>query len=559
MPEFLSPLLSLSPIVVVAIFLVGLRWSAAKAMPLAYATAVLVAYFYWQVSATQITAASLKGLVVTFQLLFIIFGAILLLNTLTESGGLSVIRKGFTNVSPDRRVQVIIIAWLFGSFIEGSAGFGTPAAVCVPLLVGLGFPAKSAVVSGMLIQCTPVSFGAVGTPILVGVKKGLDGPAIIEYAASNNMDDWTQLLPIIGAKVAMLHAVAGTLIPLIVVMVMTRFFGKERSFNAGLKMWRFALFAAFAMTIPYVTIACLLGPEFPSLIGSLVGLMLVVPAAKRGWLMPDGPAWDFPDADSWEPSWLGNIEIKLQEPDGALPLWKAWLPYVMIALLLVASRLPQLGLGTLLKKFAIPSDPAITKSVFQTGVTISPVELLYLPGSIFILVCLVTFWLHRMNSTAIRNAFTRSGKMVLSASVALVFAVPMVQVFINSGDGAAGLKAMPAVLAAGVSQVAGSAWPAFSPLIGGIGAFVAGSNTISNMSFSLFQFNVAQQIGADPTWVVALQAVGGAAGNTICVHNVVSACAVVGLIGREGEVIRITVFVFLYYILVAGALGIFLA
>ena len=123
-------------------------------------------------------------------------------------------------------------------------------------------------------------------------------------AQSQLVDDWTQLLPIIGAKVAMLHAVAGTLIPLIVVMVMTRFFGKERSFNAGLKMWRFALFAAFAMTIPYVTIACLLGPEFPSLIGSLVGLMLVVPAAKRGWLMPDGPAWDFPDADSWEPSWL---------------------------------------------------------------------------------------------------------------------------------------------------------------------------------------------------------------------------------------------------------------
>ena len=90
-------------------------------------------------------AASLKGLVVTFTLLYIIFGAILLLNTLSESGGLSVIRRGFTDITPDRRVQVIIIAWLFGSFIEGSAGFGTPAAVCVPLLVGLGFPAKSAV------------------------------------------------------------------------------------------------------------------------------------------------------------------------------------------------------------------------------------------------------------------------------------------------------------------------------------------------------------------------------------------------------------------------------
>ncbi len=143
MLESIAPLLALSPIIVVAIFLVGLRWPAAKAMPLAYVTAALVALFYWQLSVTQVFAASLNGLVVTFTLLYIIFGAILLLNTLTESGGLSVIRRGFTDITPDRRVQVIIIAWLFGSFIEGSAGFGTPAAVCVPLLVGLGFPAKS--------------------------------------------------------------------------------------------------------------------------------------------------------------------------------------------------------------------------------------------------------------------------------------------------------------------------------------------------------------------------------------------------------------------------------
>jgi lactate permease len=149
--------------------------------------------------------------------------------------------------------------------------------------------------------------------------------------------------------------------------------------------------------------------------------------------------------------------------------------------------------------------------------------------------------------------------MIMSASVALLFAVPMVRVFINSGDGTAGLGSMPNVLATGVAAVAGEAWPAFSSLVGGIGAFVAGSNTISNMTLSLVQFSVAEKIGADPTWVVALQAVGGAAGNVICVHNVVAACAVVGLVGREGDVIRITVFVFLYYILVAAALGMILA
>ncbi len=188
MIEYLAPLLSLAPIVVVGVFLVGLRWPAAKAMPLAYVTAVLVALFFWQLSFQQVAAATVNGLVVTVTLLYIIFGAILLLNTLSESGGLSVIRRGFTDITPDRRVQVIIVAWLFGSFIEGSAGFGTPAAVCVPLLVGLGFPAKSAVISGMLIQCTPVSFGAVGTPILVGVKSGLNGAEeVVAYADSIGM------------------------------------------------------------------------------------------------------------------------------------------------------------------------------------------------------------------------------------------------------------------------------------------------------------------------------------------------------------------------------------
>jgi lactate permease len=145
--------------------------------------------------------------------------------------------------------------------------------------------------------------------------------------------------------------------------------------------------------------------------------------------------------------------------------------------------------------------------------------------------------------------------MILLATAALVFAVPMVQVFINSGGGEADLDSMPRELAAAVAALTGGSWPAFSPLVGGLGAFVAGSNTISNMMFSLFQFGVGQNIGVDPIWVVALQAVGGAAGNVICVHNVVAACAVVGLIGREGDVIRITFKVFLYYILVAGALG----
>ena len=114
---------------------------------------------------------------------------------------------------------------------------------------------------------------------------------------------------------------------------------------------------------------------------------------------------------------------------------------------------------------------------------------------------------------------------------------------------------MPIALADGVAALVGSAWPIFAPFIGGIGAAVAGSNTVSNMMFSLFQFGVGQRIDVDPTWIVALQAVGGAAGNMICVHNVVAASAVAGLVGTEGVTLRKTVFPFMYYALFAGSMG----
>ena len=118
----------------------------------------------WGVSGIRVFASSLQGLIITMGILWIIFGAIMLLNTLKYSGAIAKIREGFSNITNDRRIQVILIAWLFGCFIEGASGFGTPAAVAAPLMVAIGFPALAAVVFGMMIQSTPVSFGAVGTP-----------------------------------------------------------------------------------------------------------------------------------------------------------------------------------------------------------------------------------------------------------------------------------------------------------------------------------------------------------------------------------------------------------
>ncbi|WP_373188133.1 L-lactate permease, partial [Halopseudomonas sp.] len=171
-------LLAFSPILVAAILLIGLRLPARRAMPLVYLITAAVALFAWDMSFNRVLASTLQGLVITIGLLWIIFGAILLLNTLKHSGGITAIRAGFATISPDRRIQAIIIAWLFGCFIEGASGFGTPAAIAAPLLVAIGFPAMAAVLMGMMVQSTPVSFGAVGTPIVVGVSTGLDSTVI---------------------------------------------------------------------------------------------------------------------------------------------------------------------------------------------------------------------------------------------------------------------------------------------------------------------------------------------------------------------------------------------
>lgn len=355
----------------------------------------------------------------------------------------------------------------------------------------------------------------------------------------------------IGFRVAIIHAIAGTFVPLFVIAIMTRFFGKNKSFREGLHIWKFALFAAFAMTIPYILVAYFLGPEFPALLGSLVGLTIVVTAARKGFFMPaDETSWDFDDPDNWDPEWTGTLTIKDDHhEENPMDLWHAWLPYLLVGFLLVITRLKFLPFLGWLKAWTVGFP-----DMFGTDIT-ARFQPLYLPGTVFIVVSLITFFIHKMNGRHYGEAWKRSFKTIIAASAALIFTVPMVQVFINSGGGAAGYAKMPIALADGVATLAGGAWPVFSPFIGGLGAFVAGSNTVSNMMFSLFQFGVGQRIGVDPTWIVALQAVGGAAGNMICVHNVVAASAVAGLVGKEGLVIRKTLVPFIYYALFTGSTG----
>lgn len=550
MNEISLGLLALFPIVLTGILLLGLQWSAQRAMPLVLFVTASMAIFVWDMSVNRVLASSLQGLVITASVLWIVFGAIFLLNTLKHTGAIRVIRNGFTQVSPDRRVQAIIIAWCFGTFIEGASGFGTPAAIAAPLMVAIGFPALGAVLMGMMIQSTPVSFGAVGTPIVIGVNKGLDSAAISQQLLLNN-SSWDEFVQLITSQVALIHAAVGTFMPLLMVIMLTRFFGKNKSWKEGFSIAPFAIFAGLAFTIPYALTGIFLGPEFPSLIGGLVSMAVVVTAAKKGFLVPK-QTWDFPDSSDWPSSWLGKLtlsdsKVSLSENRSAMSPLVAWVPYLLVAALLVCSRV-FVELKTLLSSVTLSFSTILGESGISAG--FSP---LYLPGGILIVCALVAAFLQSKNSlSSLKHAFSDSSKTILGAGFVLIFTIPMVRIFINSGVNMSDVPSMPVASAELFANVFGASFPMVSAVIGALGAFIAGSNTVSNMMFSQFQFEAAMSLSIAPSIVIAAQAVGAAAGNMIAIHNVVAASATVGLLGQEGTTLRRTILPTIYYVLFTG-------
>jgi len=545
----LQALLALVPIALGATLLVAFRVAAKRAMPAAYVAAVLVAFLAWQMTAARIAAASIQGLFLTFDLLFIIFGALMLLHTMERSGAMAAIRRSFHGISDDRRVQVVIIAWLFGSFLEGAAGFGTPAAIVAPLLMALGFPAGIAVVLGLMVQSTAVTFGAVGTPILVGLPGGLGGAAFDAdlAAAGITMADYLQAVTV---RAAFFHAAAGVLMPTLMVVMMTRFFGANRSVREGLQVLPFTIFGGLAFTVPYLLVGIFLGPEFPSLIGAPIGLAIVVAASRRGFLLPKDN-WDFPPRDAWEPEWASGLEEKMTavKDDGRVATPMAWAPYGLLGVLLVLTRLPSLPFGGWLKAAVIRWD-----DILGTGISAATTPL-YLPGFILLLVVVATAVLHRMDIRQVTGAALSSARVLVGAGVVLVFTVPMVRVYINSDVNGVGILSMPLVMAQWVAANVGQVWPFFAGATGALGAFIGGSNTVSNLMFSAFQYGVAERLAMSTMVIVALQAVGAAAGNMIAIHNVVAGSATVGLLGREGATLRKTFLPTIYYLLVIGVLG----
>jgi len=522
-------LTALMPLLSVFFLLVLLRLPAKRAMPVSLLVTAILAFTLWQMPIVQILAATAEGLVIAATVLWIVFGALLLLNVLTITGAIDRIKAGFCAISPDRRVQLLLIGWLFVAFLEGAAGFGTPAAIAAPLLVALGFPPVAAVVLALIADSSAVSFGAIGTPVLVGLAQGVPGVTEADLRLI--------ALTAIGTDV-----LVASWLPVLMCGLLSRYFSEDKSWRPGLQIAPFALLCGLSFTLSAYAVAWFFGPEFPSVLGALLGLILMTLLARFRILLPSA-TWYFSQADR-----VQSVEYSALPGGRGISLRRAWLPYLLLAVLLVLSRIPELGLKALLQ-----SAQWQWSSILGTELQVT-VQPLYLPGSLFVL-CAAIATLLLAQPQAVNRwrplylAFGQSGRMILPSMIALGAAVPMVRIFLHSDVNTAGLPAMPLALAAQAAVYLTDSWVWCAPLVGALGSFIAGSATFSNLMFGSFQQAMADSSGLPSAVVLALQMLGANAGNMICVVNVVAAASVVKLAGREGEIIRYTVAPMLLYCL----------
>jgi lactate permease len=554
--------LAVVPLVVVAALLVGLLWPASRAMPVAWLAAAVVAFLAWDMPATWILAASADGAMAAVEILWIVFGALVLLYTLMNSGAVDRINAGFASISDDRRVQVVLLGFFLATFIEGVAGFGTPAAVVAPLLLALGFPALAAVVAALIGHAVATVFGAVGTPIIVGFQQPL--AAVSEAITAGGFESVGAYANVAGAWSAVFNGLLGTLMPLFAVGMVVYFFGEPEADDRSLSaLWAVAplcLFAGAAFAVPYVATAWLIGPELPSLIAAMAGGAVVVATLKAGYLLPE-EEWEFPPREEWPDHWVGSIEpgseaaddgtaVDATAADSSMSLLRAWSPYLVLVVLLVGTRVVT-PIATFLQE-----GPGM--EIAWTGIagtTISgAIGWAYVPGTWLLVSALLAVPIFGMGRDKVTDAWREAAGKIVSPAIALVFVIAMVEVMLQTAahPGAAADGSMIVVLASATASLLGGAYPFFAPVVGTLGAFIAGSITVSNITFAAFQFEIAQEIGVSTQLLVGAQTIGASIGNTIAIHNVIAALATVGLVGKTGRVVRLNLIPVAYYLIVGG-------
>jgi lactate permease len=510
----------------------------------AFALAALLTYVirvsYFKTSPNLANAAVVNGLLQALTPISIVFGAILFFVAMERSGAMGTLRRWLDGVSANPVAQLMIVGWSFVFLIEGASGFGTPAALAAPILVGLGFPPLRVAVLCLIMNAVPTSFGAVGTPTWFGFGElGLSESQLRE----------------IGLNAALMHAFAAPVIPVIAL----RFVVGWKEIRRNLLFVELAILASI---LPMVGVA-VFSYEFPSVAGGIVGLLTTIFLARSGI----GLAKDETRAPVVVAPVVRSASQQSSEM-GALPhgdVFRALTPLLATVGLLLLTRIPFFGLRHLLNSEAewvsvrVGSLGQFSLSpsfVFQLQAILGEdlnwsYALLYVPFILpFFVTAALTLLLGRRPLSVFGEVFKETFARIRKPVIALFGALIFVQLLTVDGP-----RASTRILGDALSDATGDLWIYFASFLGALGSFFSGSNTISNLTFGPIQLRIAQDLALPSTTVLALQTVGAAMGNMVAVHNVVAVCAVLGLKNEEGAILKKTFIPALMYGLILAVLA----
>lgn len=479
-------------------FLVLLFWKKTSLLLASAATTILLIFLlitFWKIFPLFIFTSLLKGFLVAFDILIIIFGAVFFLEILKQLKILEHLIYFLESLSKDYRVKVIFLAWFFESFIEGTAGFGTPAVIVAPLLIGLGLSPIKAVIISLLGNSTSVVFGAAGTPIRTGFS-GLD----------------TLGVPLYGV---LLNCV-GFLVP--VFMLWTLVSDKKDKKAQFLEGLPFAVWSGIAFVVPSILFV-FLGQEFPSILGSIAGLLLVLITTRLGIFVPK------------------NL-TKGVTPKFEKPVLKSLLPYGILIILLVMG------------KFLIGSRGTILD--FGSYLRLKHTFNFFNPGFAFIAVGLITSFFWKTKKIFLFEIAQSSFKKTIEPFLVIVLMSTITQLMINSVNNQMGV---PSVLEFMARDLETFTLPFLAPFIGAFGSFITGSATVSNIMFGNLLYSAAKAVDIFPGIILALTLVGAAAGNMVALADILAAETVVGLKNQERQVVKGVILPCLIYLVLVGVIG----
>ena len=511
---------------------------------IAFALAALMTYlvriWFFKTSLNLAHAAVVNGLLQALTPISIVFGAIFFFVALERSGAMETLRLWLDGVSRNPVAQLMIVGWSFVFLIEGASGFGTPAALAAPILVGLGFPPLRVAVLCIVMNAVPTSFGAVGTPTWFGL-------GALGLAES-------QLLRI-GLKAALMHSVAALIIPVIGL----RFVLDWKEIRRNLL---FVELAILASAVPMALVATF-NYEFPSVVGGMIGLLTTIFLAQRGiGLTKDEAKTVSPPAPSSQLASAQTSDASVLRTGDVL---RALTPLLATVGILLLTRIPFLGLRQLLTSetdwVVIPFgrlglfslSPSL---VFQLRKILGEdlhwsYALLYVPFILpFFVAALLALMLYRCPAAIFGQVAKETLARLRNPVIALFGALIFVQLLTIDGE-----RASTRILGDALAGGTGDLWIYFAGFLGALGSFFSGSNTISNLTFGPIQLRIAQDLGISATTMLALQTVGAAMGNMVAVHNIVAVCAVLGLKDQEGAILKKTFIPTLVYGIILAALA----